>query len=110
MKFSKTSDRSAMENCRQFISAVSPQIPVREMPVATGPESDSQVQMEDSQVVSPDSQQVSRGSKRDAGNSSQLSAGNGLTLPDLAQKVARLIDSGDREGEGVHGLCRGFVQ
>ena len=102
-----------MENCRQFISAVSPQIPVREMPVATGPESDSQVvQMEDSQVVSPDSQQVSRGSKRDAGNSSQAAsaAASGLTLPDLAQKVARLIDSGDREGEGVHGLCRGFVQ
>ena len=101
-----------MENCRQFISAVSPQIPVREMPVATGPESDSQVQMEDSQVVSPDSQQVSRGSKHDAGNSSQAAsaAASGLTLPDLAQKVARLIDSGDREGEGVHGLCRGFVQ
>ena len=91
MKFSKTSDRSAMENCRHFISAVSPQIPVREMPVAAGPESNSQaVQMDDSQVVSPDSQQVSKGTKRDASYSSTASAAaSGLTLPDLAQKVSR---------------------
>ena len=99
MKFSKTSDRSAMENCRHFVSAVSPQIPVREMPVAAGPESDSQVQMEDSQVVSPDSQQVSKGTKHDAGYSSTASAAtSGLTLPDLAQKVTRLFDSDEREG------------
>ena len=105
MKFSKTADRSAMENCCQFISAVSPQIPVREMPVATGPESDSQVvQMEDSQVVSPDSQQqVSRGTKRDAGNSSTASAAaSGLTLPNLAQKAA--------QGQVCVGFYRGLVQ
>ena len=114
MKFSKTSDRSAIENCRHFVSAVSPQIPVREMTVAAGPESDSQVQMEDSQVVSPDSQQVSKGTKHDAGYSSTASAAaSGLTLPDLAQKVARLLESGDREGRGEGGcvgVCRGLVQ
>lgn len=90
-----------MENCRHFISAISPQIPVREMPVAAGPESDSQVQMEDSQIVSPDSQQVSRGTKRDAGYSSTASAtASGLTLPDLAQKVySRSLDSSYRERE-----------
>ena len=98
MKFRKTSDRSAMENCRHFISAVSPQIPVREMPLTAGPESDSQVQMEDSQVMSPDSQQVSRGTKRDAGYSSTTSAtASGLTVPDLAQKVACVLDSSYRE-------------
>ena len=94
-----------MENCRHFVSAVSPQIPVREMPMAAGTESDSQaVQMEDSQVVSPDSQQVSTGTKRDAGYSSTANAtGSGLTLPDLAQKVACLVNSSDREGKGVRG-------
>jgi len=85
-----------MENCRHFISAISPQIPVREMPVAAGPESDSQVQMEDSQVVSPDSQQVSRGTTRVAGYSSIGSASaSGLTLSDLAHKVVHLLESGD---------------
>lgn len=99
-----------MENCRHFISAVSPRIPVREMPVAAGPESDSQVQMEDSQVISPDSQQVSRGTTRGAGCSSIASAAaSGLTLSDLAQKVAYLLDSRDREGGGL-GVCKGFVQ
>ena len=92
-----------MENSRHFISAISPQIPVREMPVAAaGPESNSQVQMEDSQVISPDSLPVSTsGTKHDASYSSTASAtASGLTLPDLAQKVARLLDSGDREGGG----------
>lgn len=80
------------------------------MPVAAGPESDSQVQMEDSQVISPDSQQVSRGTTRGAGCSSTASAAaSGLTLSDLAQKVAYLLDSRDREGGGL-GVCKGFVQ
>ena len=103
MQFSKSSDRSAMENCRHFISTISPQIPVREMPVAAGSGSDSQVQMEDSQVVPPDSQQVSRETTRGAGYTSTASATtSGLTLPDLAQKVVRLLDSGD--------TWEGFVQ
>lgn len=88
-----------MENCGHFISSISPQIPVREMPVAAGPGSDSQVQMDDSQTVSPDSQQVSRGTTRGTGYSSAASATtSGLTLPDLAQKVFRLLDSGDSWG------------
>jgi len=99
-----------MENCRHFISYVSPRIPVREMPVAAEPESDSQVQMEDSQVISPDSQQVSRGTTRGADCSSIVSAAaSGLTLSDLAQKVACLLDSRNREGGGV-GVCKVFVQ
>ena len=91
-----------MENCRHFISSISPQIPVREMPVSERPEPDSQVQMEDSQIVSPDSQQVSKGTTRGTGYSSTASAAtSGLTLPDLAQKVFHLFDSGDSWGEGV---------
>ena len=110
-----------MENCRHFVCAISPQIPVREMPVAAGPESDSQVQMEDSQVVSPDSQQVSRGTTRAAGYSSLASASaSGLTLSDLAHKVVRFLESGDiwergllrlsaPDGRGVVFKCQGHM-
>ncbi|KAJ7382498.1 hypothetical protein OS493_034660 [Desmophyllum pertusum] len=89
IKFNKSSARSAMENCRQFISEISPQIPVREMPVAASAESDSQMHMEDSQFVSPDSQHVTnRGTAGSISCSSTTSASaSGLTLPDLANKI-----------------------
>ena len=90
IKFGKSTDRSAIENCRQFITEISPQIPVREISSATCAESDSQVQMEDSQLISPESQHVSI--SRTAG---PISAGNSassasLTLSDLANKVGNI--------------------
>ncbi|KAL9963285.1 hypothetical protein ACROYT_G032470 [Oculina patagonica] len=85
-----------MENCRHFISEISPQIPVREMPVATSAETDSQVPMEDSQLVSPESQLVSRGTKSTITCSSTASAATSeFTLPDLAHKITSSVPRRD---------------
>ncbi|XP_022808314.1 meiotic recombination protein REC114-like [Stylophora pistillata] len=81
IKFNKSTDRSAIENCHHFVSEISPQIPVRELPVST--ESDSQVPMEDSQPISLDSQPTNRGTTDGA---SCGSATVGLTLPALASE------------------------
>lgn len=82
IKFGKSSDRSAIEHCRQFVSEISSQISVREISTEACVESDSQVQMEDSQLISPESQHalLSRDAAAGAG-------ARGLTLPDLANKV-----------------------
>ncbi|XP_068735713.1 meiotic recombination protein REC114-like [Montipora capricornis] len=78
IKFSKSNERSATENCRQFIAEISPQISVREISTGSSTESDSQVPMDvDSQLVSPESQHVQSNRVVD-----------GLTLSDLARKVS----------------------
>ena len=81
-----------MENCRQFITEISSQIPVREISAGACTESDSQVQIEDSQLISPESQhaQVTRVAGATAVSSSTAGASvRGLTLPDLANKVRK---------------------
>ena len=93
IKFSKSTDRSAIENCRQFITEIYPQIPVREISAATCAESDSQAQMEDSQLISPESQHASisrTAGPISAGNSTSSASSKGLTLSDLANKVGNI--------------------
>ena len=91
VKFSKSTDRSATEICRQFINEISSQVSVREISVGTSTESDSQVQMEDSQVISPDSQHAQINRAAGPSTVSSCSAGasaRGQTLSDLANKVS----------------------
>ncbi|CAH3159252.1 unnamed protein product [Pocillopora meandrina] len=82
IKFKRSADRLAIENCRHFVFEISPKIPVRELPAST--ESDSQVPMEDSQLILSDSQPTNRGTTDSAGCGS---ASVGLTLPVLANKI-----------------------
>lgn len=90
VKFGKSTERSATENCRQFVTEISLQIPVREISTATNFESDSHVQMEDPQLTLPDSlhAQVSRAAGPSAMDISMAGTRpRGLSLSDLAIKV-----------------------
>ena len=79
MKFNKHGSLSALENCREFVSRMSCLVPIKE--ISSTSELDSQVRAEESQNPTRHTDSRTEAQTEEGGT--------GLTLPQLAQKVAR---------------------